>query len=76
MARSLVRDDDKVRGLIANYKVRTLAEVDANLRGLSEWLDEHLRKTPEWGAWHLERWRSDTDALLDARSRLQNRSVT
>lgn len=71
MARSLLRDDDRVRGLIANYRARTTDEVDANLRGLSDWLNQQLEKTPEWGMAHIARYRHDVNELLDARLRLQ-----
>lgn len=56
-----------------SYPARTIADVDRGLVWLRGWLDEQLRKAPEFGLEYYVRYRKDLDALLDARLRLGKR---
>ena len=52
------------------YRVATLAEIDANLRGLKTWLIASIDERPASALEHIYRYNADVDALLDARTEL------
>lgn len=63
-----VRSSQEIPGrAVRTYRVATLADVDRNLRGLSNWLTRKLATDPEsaWDYW--SKYRRDMDDLLDAR---------
>jgi hypothetical protein len=61
----------EIRGrALRTYRVRDIAEVDANLRGLRRWLAGAIARTPSLTRRHIARYLADCDALLDARLKI------
>jgi hypothetical protein len=61
----------EIRGrALRTYRVRDLAEVDANLRRLRRWLAGSIARSPSLTRRHIDRYLADADLLLDARLKI------
>lgn len=60
-----------IRGqVLRTYRVGTIAEIDAYLRGLARWFELQMASSLEFGWSHATRYLADVDTLLDQRLRL------